>query len=124
MSEPARAQFSAKGAGAPTKPLTVQFNPSSLKLTISNTIQDDQPGSTALQNVRKSATKLDLELLFDTTETGADVRTDTSVLKQMGRPAGTQNPALPMVTFAWGLFSFTGVIDSLQETIDFFSADG
>lgn len=125
MTEPAaRAEFSAKGAGAPSGSLKVQFNPSSLKLTISNTMQDDQPGSTALQSVRKSATKLDLELLFDTTDSGGDVRGDTSVLKQMGRPAGTKNPALPMVTFSWGLFSFTGVIDSLQETIDFFSAEG
>jgi hypothetical protein len=118
------ATFSAQGPGAPSGALSVHFNPASLKLSVSNTIQDDKPGTQGLQSVRKSATKLDLELLFDTTETGRDVREATSKLKQMGRPAGTQNPQLPMVTFAWGAFSFTGVIDSLQETIDFFSAEG
>jgi len=108
----------------PAGKLEVHFNPASLKLSVNNTIQDDKPGTQGLQSVRKSATKLDLELLFDTTEAGKDVREDTGRLKQMGRPVGTKNPQLPMVTFEWGAFTFTGVIDSLQETIDFFSAEG
>jgi len=120
----ALASFSAQGPGAPSGALSVHFNPASLKLSVSNTIQDDKPGTQGLQSVRKSATKLDLELLFDTTETGHDVREDTGRLKQMGRPAGTSNPQLPMVTFTWGAFSFRGVIDSLQETIDLFAAEG
>jgi Contractile injection system tube protein len=120
----AKATFTAKGPGAPKDPLPVQFNPSSLKLTVSNTIQDDKPGNQGLQSIRKSATKLDVELFFDTTETGKDVREKTTQLKKMGRPPTIKNPSLPMVKFTWGVFSFTGVIESLQETIDFFSADG
>lgn len=120
----AKATFTAKGPGAPKDPLPVQFNPSSLKLTVSNTIQDDKPGNQGLQSIRKSATKLDVELFFDTTETGKDVREQTTQLKKMGRPPTIKNPSLPMVKFTWGVFSFTGVIESLQETIDFFSADG
>jgi len=125
MSETVVAQFTAEGPGAPTEPLDVHFNPASLRLSVTNTIQDEQqPGSQSLQSVRKSATKLDVELLFDTTETGEDVRTATGVLKSMGRPGGTQKSVLPQVTFTWGVFAFKGVIESLQETIDFFSSSG
>lgn len=125
MSGTSGAQFAAEGPGAPSTPLPVQFNPASLKLSVTNTIQDDQqPGSQGLQSVRKSATKLEVELVFDSTESGSDVRDATGVLKAMGRPGGTSTPTLPQVTFTWGVFSFRGVIESLQETIDFFSAAG
>ncbi len=120
-----RGKFTARLKGYQDKSLIVDFNPASLKLTITNTLQDDKPGGEALQNVRKSATKLEMELVFDTTETGADVRNGKTVLlKKMGRPPTTKGTAIPQVTFEWGAFSFTGVIESMQETLDFFSAEG
>jgi hypothetical protein len=125
MTELAKAQFTASGPGAPRGAFTVDFNPTSLKMTVTNTMQDDQqPGRQGVQSVRRSAIKLEVELLFDTTETGGDVRARTGVLRAMGQPGGGQTPSLPQVTFTWGLFSFNGVIESLQEAIDFFSSAG
>lgn len=77
--------------------LTVDFNPAQLKLTVTNTMQDEQPDGKKSakkkdsnppprQNVRKSATKLDTELVFDSTDTGSDVRIKSNQLKMMGRP--------------------------------------
>ena len=123
MSVPGK--FTAVLKGQPTRTLSVDFNPVSLKLTVSNTLQDDKPNAEALQNVRKSTTKLEMELVFDNTETGADVRKEkTGKLKSMGRPPTAKSTAIPQVTFEWGSFSFTGVIENLLETIDFFSVDG
>ena len=115
--------------------LTVDFNPAQLKLTVTNTMQDEQPDGKKSakkkdsnppprQNVRKSATKLDTELVFDSTDTGSDVRIKSNQLKMMGRPKSPKNPALPQVTLEWGLFSFTGVIESITETLDFWSGEG
>ena len=115
--------------------LTVDFNPAQLKLTVTNTMQDEQPDGKKSakkkdsnppprQNVRKSATKLDTELVFDSTDTGSDVRIKSNQLKMMGRPKSPKDPALPQVTLEWGLFSFTGVIESITETLDFWSGEG
>ena len=48
----------------------------------------------ALQNVRKSTTKLEMELVFDTSETGADVRKEKSGVRRTwaGRPTSRAQP--------------------------------
>jgi len=116
--------------------LEVDFNPASLKLTVTNTMQDEQPNAQQTagrrrnnnpppkQNVRKSATKLETELVFDSTDNGHDVRLKTRTLKTMARPKSANNPAIPQVTFEWGSFRFVGFIESIIETLDFWSGDG
>ncbi len=101
--------------------ITVHFNPSSLKLAVTNTIPDE--GGGASQTKSKSASKLDLELIFDSTDDGTDVRNASYGLKKLGFLTDSNKP-LPKVVFEWGTFSFTGVIESLNETFDFFSDEG
>jgi Contractile injection system tube protein len=98
----------------------VHFNPASLKLAVSNTIPDEGGGS---QTKAKSASKLDLELVFDSTEDGKDVRETSNKLKALGFLTESTK-ALPKVVFEWGTFAFTGVIESLNETFEFFSGQG
>jgi Contractile injection system tube protein len=39
-------------------------------------------------------------------------------------PAQGENNAPPIFQFEWGLYTFTGLLDSYKETIDFFASDG
>ena len=81
-----------------------------------------------------------MDLIFDTTYNGDDVRDYTNVVASFMQPPGssTQNvdtsaPATnpgsppksqPVVAFEWGVYLFKGVMESFRETIDFFSAEG
>ncbi|NJD04917.1 MAG: hypothetical protein FIA97_00265, partial [Methylococcaceae bacterium] len=109
----------------------VDFNPASLKVSLSNRLQDEDAtggGGQARQNTRVTTAKLETELVYDTTDTGQDVREKTEVLKKMAiappAVAGKPPAAPPSVEFRWGRFSFVGVIESLNETLDFWAAEG
>lgn len=126
--------------------IDVQFNPESLKLAYSNTLGGgDQSGGSSMQFASQSSTKLSFELWFDVSaplpnRTSAesvpdvgpvkDVRKLTSYVVQFMKPASATNErgeagrAPPAVRFEWGAFVFDGIVDSLSETIDFFSAQG
>ena len=59
--------------------MTVLFNPASLKVSLTNKLQDEESGSgggggQARQATRVTTTKLETELVFDTTHNGSDVR--------------------------------------------------
>lgn len=103
---------------------TVHFNPASLQYSLSNTLDQGQ-GGTSTQYVSKTTASLTMDLVFDTTHTGQDVRVATEkmqgLLKAEG-PPGRQVP--PRVKFAWGTYSFTGMVEQYKETIEFFSAEG
>lgn len=104
----------------------VQFNPESLKVTYSNTLANqDQAGGAAIQQVSKSSTKLAVDLWFDASALPdvADVRTKTKQVNDFFVPRG-ETPELPGVRFIWGSFLFEGVLQSLDETLEFFSAEG
>jgi hypothetical protein len=119
----------------------VQFNPDTLKVTYQNKPQEqksagDQRGNSPRQVMGAGSTKLSLQLWFDVNAPGAvgarDVRTLTSKVAKFMLPAspsgGTggkaDRPSPPGVRFSWGTFSFDGLMDSLDETLDFFSPDG
>lgn len=129
MSDPSnlrKAQFRPAEGG---EPIPVHFNPESLKITITNTLQNQGSGDATKQYVSQSSAKLALELVFDTTDTGRDVMGDTARLASLMAPrpaSGSSNPRkVPqVVVFEWGAYSFQGMIDSYTETVDFFSADG
>ncbi|MFL5494234.1 MAG: hypothetical protein ACJ8DC_07620, partial [Gemmatimonadales bacterium] len=115
-----------KSKGTP-RTATVHFNPATLQLTQTNSLEAGKQDKT-VQHVTQSSTKLTMDLIFDTTPTGKDVRDDTrKVAGFMGRPPKTTRdkqfkPA--SVRFEWGLFSFDGVFESYKETLEFFSGDG
>jgi hypothetical protein len=72
-----------------------------------------------------------MELIFDTTLNGIDVRTETSRLARLMDPAqqrprrNNRNRQIPsIVIFQWGTLWFEGYIDSYREKLDYFSAEG
>lgn len=121
---------------APTEttgtPIEVQFNPESLKVVYSNTVEGgENPGSAAMQYVSKASTKLDVDLWFDASydPDTADVRSFTDKVQYFIRPKEEQTSdgtkfVVPAVRFQWGSFLFDGVVATMNETLDFFSFDG
>ena len=76
----------------------VLFNPASLKVSLSNRIQDeDSSGGKGQprQNARVTTTKLETELVYDTTDIGQDVRDKTSQLKAMAVASGAAGTSVP-----------------------------
>jgi hypothetical protein len=114
------------------RPLEVQFNPEKLELTLTNAMEQNRNRRRREppQLVTESTAKLSLELLFDTTDSGSDVRALTFQIAQMMQPRpgprqGGQPRGVPsIVKFEWGSFVFEGYIDSYKETLDFFAPEG
>jgi Contractile injection system tube protein len=120
-SNPERAFFTK--IDAPNTKVVVHFNPNSLQYTITNTMRPQGSGaSRARQHVSESTGKLTMDLVFDTTDTGVDVRTLTEKIAAFMKP--TTNKAPPVIKFEWGTFIFKGIIESYKETIDFFAPIG
>ena len=113
------------GNGAP---ITVQFNPASLEYTVTNTLKEEGSGNTRKQFVTQSTGRLSMDLVFDTTHVGQDVRVLTEKLAKFMEPAGGSTAggkrAPAVVAFEWGTYAFKGMVDSYKETIDFFAPSG
>lgn len=114
-----------------TEKIPVQFNPTSMNLTMSNSTDGGSSrGRQAEQYNGSASTQLSLDLQFDTAEEGTagspvDVRTKTDKIRQFVLPGGTgSKQAPPRVRFEWGPFGLTGVMNSLTEELSLFSRDG
>ena len=125
-------------------PLTVHFNPASLVYSVENSVAQQSGGPKKKQYVAQFSGKLTMDLQFDTTDTGSDVRTVTNQVALFmqasgnasaaaqnsappsadGNSSGPPPKAPPVLMFQWGTYQFQGIMDSFKETIDFFSADG
>jgi hypothetical protein len=114
-------------------PLTVHFNPASLVYTVENSTQQQGSDPKRRQFAGQFTGKLSMDLQFDTTETGVDVRQITgqvamfmqsSASANKGSDGGANAPAPAVLSFEWGAYQFQGFMESFKETIDFFSADG
>lgn len=121
---PGRATFQNITTG--DEPFPVHFNPVSLQIALSNQLDDSHTGGDRTQYVSKSSAKLTMDLIFDTTDSGSNVRDATGDVAQFmeadGRDDTHRTP--PTVLFEWGAFKFQGIFESYRETIDFFSHDG
>ena len=115
-----KATFTIRGSG---ESFAVHFNPQSLQYTITNTLRNTGSGNTSKQYVSESTGKLTMDLIFDTTDTGEDVRLHTVKVAQLMEPTESDHTP-PVVEFEWGLYTFGGMVETYRETIDFFSADG
>src|SRR5437588_465693 len=121
-----------ESAAAVGDPVSVQFNPSSLKLQITNsTTGGNTRGQQARQFTGSSSTTLTLDLVFDTADEGTtdaprSVREKTDMVQKFVMPKGEgQNKqAPPKVRFQWGTLILDGVIDSISIDLDHFAADG
>ncbi|MER5528012.1 LysM peptidoglycan-binding domain-containing protein [Streptomyces sp. NPDC002677] len=113
--------------------LVVDFDPKSLRLTYSPTGVTGADAATKSGALSKFAsqqtgqsTTLSIELLFDTTAENTTVQAKTEKIVRFTEP-DTSNPSAPArrgMRFAWGSFLFDGVVQSLGQTIDFFSDTG
>jgi Contractile injection system tube protein len=114
-------------------PFEVQFNPTTMKLTMTNSIDvGSARGREAARHLETSATTLSLDLVFDTADEASDkgeavnVRDRSKEVSRFVLPAkdGRKKQAPPRVRFAWGTFVFDGVMSQLTEDIDLFSPTG
>jgi hypothetical protein len=119
------------GAEQRNNKVTVHFNPEFLDITFTNSIQQGKRNQPAQVSETETTAKLSMELVFDTTLTGLDVRTETNKLIRMMNPTqerprrNNNNRQIPsIVIFQWGTIWFEGYIDSYREKIDFFSIQG
>lgn len=103
------------------KEITVQFNPETLKLTFAN---EDNSGARShpRQSTGSGTSTLAVQLLFDTTADGSDVRANTKNIAYFIMAA--RGRAQPGLSFEWGTLIFRGVVKSLDETLDYFSEEG
>jgi hypothetical protein len=110
----------------------VQFNPSSLRVQISNrTAGGQQAGAQARQRPGTGEMQVTFDLVFDTADEGdtdapVDVLKRTAAVERFVRPRGTQpgQEAPPRVAFEWGSFQVQGVMESANIDLDFFDASG
>lgn len=117
----ARAFFQPE-TGSQRDRIEVHFNPVSLQYAITNTLKDKGSGNKKKQYVSQSTGKLTMELIFDTTDTGQDVRVMTEKIGKFMEPDTEKIP--PVVQFEWGAYKFKGMVESYKETIDFFAPTG
>jgi Contractile injection system tube protein/LysM domain len=125
------AQVDVKSLETMSPPITVDFNPQSLRLTHTATGPASSQGTksqtsettTVPRQVTGFSTSLTMELLFDTSRDGSDVRQTTLKLVALVQPRDGAAVA-KAVRFSWGTFLFIGYLESLGETIDLFSSDG
>lgn len=116
------------------KKVSVQFNPQTLKVTFSNQLTGgDQGGGAAKQFVGKGSTKFSLELWFDVTipwngkgeDPKGDVRNLTKEVVYFITPQPEGDKFLPPgLRFVWGTFLFDGIVESMDESLEFFSEEG
>lgn len=121
--------------------VNVQFNPETLKVNYANQLSGgNSSGSSAKQFVGSGTTKLSLDLWFDVTvqvdkdssNKIDDVRILTKKIIDFITPKDKQKTKKknevqyipPGVRFIWGSFMFDGVMDSINENLEFFSEDG
>lgn len=121
------------------KDCQVQFNPETLKVSFANSISKPEgapatDGKPPTQFVGQGTTKLGLQLWFDITApmppeqtAETDVRKLTKkvayfITPKPGESAEKMIP--PLVRFSWGSFQFDGIMESLEESLEFFSSDG
>jgi len=113
--------------------VTVQFNPESLKVTLSNQIsatqQADQNGTHAMQFVGAGNTRLTAQLWFDVTQEIGSAETDVRRLTKgvaffMTPQEKNKTFSVPVVRFEWGTFQFDGVMEQMDETLELFSMEG
>jgi hypothetical protein len=121
----------------PDKTAKVQFNPESLKVSFANQIATpagagDQKGTPARQFVGAGTTKLTLQLWFDITQPMPEGQTAENDVRKLTQKVAYfitpvqegKNYVPPSVRFIWGSFQFDGLMDALEESLEFFSPEG
>lgn len=136
MSKLAKATLQQISGDAPGKevgaPIPVQFNPTTLKLTLNNTVKTGEAKTDqAAQYTGTSSTTLALDLVFDTADEGTtdsprSVLEKTKLVEAFLIPTGPpgQKQAPPRARFHWGPLIVDGIIDTLTIDLDHFAENG
>ena len=120
--------------------VTVQFNPETLKVSYANQIAQpegggDKRGAQAQLFVGSGTTKLTCQLWFDASApqsaqktpqaTVDDVRKLTNRVSFFITPKEENKKFVPpAVRFLWGSFQFDGIMEAVEESLEFFSPEG
>src|SRR5215471_2758824 len=92
------AQFTPK-TGPNQKPFPVHFNPVSLQYSVTNTLKEEDKGGIKKQYITQSSAKLTMDLIFDNTADGQDVRLSTVKIAALMQPdpksSGSKQQAAP-----------------------------
>jgi hypothetical protein len=118
----AQAQFTPQTGPEKGARVEVHFNPVSLQYTVTNTLENKGSGNNKKQFVTQSTGKLTMDLIFDNTHDGQDVRVMTEKIARFMEPDVKKIPAV--ILFEWGAYKFQGMIESYKETLDFFAPGG
>ncbi len=119
------------GKPDPRTRFEVQFNPTSLRLQTRNNVEGGRrSGRPKRSQNGVNTVTLSVDLIFDTSDDGEtddplDVQTLTARFRRFVDPQarGSAKPPDP-IWFHWGRFTFTGVVESLDEELEYFSFYG
>src|ERR1043165_2574441 len=120
------------------KTCQVQFNPENLKVSFANQISKpqttgDKKGKPPKQFVGPGTTKLALQLWFDVSAPMPPGKTAEQDVRKLTekvayfitpKPGSGEQRVPPLVRFIWGSFQFDGIMESMEESLEFFSSDG
>src|SRR5271163_3240911 len=107
-------------------PLPVHFNPSSLVYTVENSTQQQGSDPKRRQFAGQFTGKLTMDLQFDTTDSGHDVRTITNQVALFmqssaqasqigsGNVSGANASLLLVLAFQWVTYVFKGIMESFK----------
>jgi len=107
-------------------PIPVMFNPPEYQLQKTNQYAEigiPGLGSSLLQFVRGSAQTLTMDLFFDTTDIGVDVRAITTLVIAL-TDVNSDTHAPPRLMFVWGTLVFPCVLESVTQHFEYFNAFG
>ncbi len=136
-------ELTPKGVEVPDSRVPVQFNPETLKVSFANQVipptspapATDKRGSAAIQFVGKGTTKLTVQLWFDVSGVLPEGQQGVTDVRELTKkvayfitpkevPGDPKKDIPPGVRFLWGTFQFDGIMESLEESLEFFSPEG
>jgi hypothetical protein len=107
-------------------PIPVMFNPPEYQLQKTNQYAEvgiPGLGSSLLQFVKGGTQTLTMELFFDTTDLGIDVRAFTGLVIAL-TDVNSDTHAPPRLIFVWGTLIFPCVLEGVTQRFDYFNALG
>jgi nucleoid-associated protein YgaU len=107
-------------------PIPVMFNPPEYQLQKTNQFADIRIpglGSSLLQFVQGNSQSLTMDLFFDTTDSGLDVRLHTDPVVAF-TAVNSDTHAPPRLVFLWGSLIFPCVLDSVTQRFEYFNSFG
>jgi hypothetical protein len=107
-------------------PIPVMFNPPEYRIQKTNQFAEvgiPGLGSSLLQFVKGNSETLSMDLFFDTTDLGVDVRVFTELVVSL-TSLNAKTHAPPSLVFIWGTLIFPCVLESVTQHFDYFNPTG